>query len=188
MKRFLFNKALRILLITNGLILVAAAMLGPIYALFVEDIGGDLLAASLTGGIFALAAGVTSLFAGKFADKVKRSELIIAFSYALTGVGFILYLFVNSILFLFGVQILIGFSQAVYNPAFDALYSKHLDKGQAGREWGAWEALNYFSTTVGAIIGGLIVTYFGFNALFIAMSILCFISSIYIFYLPKKIL
>ena len=53
MKRFLFNKALRILLITNGLVLLTGAMLGPIYALFVENISGDLLDASLTGDFFA---------------------------------------------------------------------------------------------------------------------------------------
>ena len=35
------------LLFTNSLIIVAGAMLGPIYALLVEDIGGGLLDASL---------------------------------------------------------------------------------------------------------------------------------------------
>ena len=39
----LFNKAIKILLITNGFILIAGAMLGPIYALFVKKIGGDQL-------------------------------------------------------------------------------------------------------------------------------------------------
>jgi len=74
MKRFLFNKALRILLITDGLVLIAGAMLGPIYTLFVEKIGGNLLDASLSGGIFAFGAGITTLIAGKFADKFKEKE------------------------------------------------------------------------------------------------------------------
>jgi len=37
MTRLYFNKALCILLSTNAMILTAAAMLGPIYALFVEQ-------------------------------------------------------------------------------------------------------------------------------------------------------
>jgi MFS family permease len=188
MKRFLFNKALRILLITNGLVLLAGAMLGPIYALFIENIGGDLLDASLTGGFFALAAGITTLIAGKFADKNKRDELIVAFGYAVMGLGFLLYIFVNSIWFLFGVQILIGFAEAFYSPAFDALYSKHITKKKAGREWGAWESINYFSIAIGAAIGGLIASNFGFTSIFAIMSALCFISAIYIFHLHKRIL
>jgi len=188
MKRLLFNKALRILLITNGLVLLAGAMLGPIYALFVEDIGGDLLDASLTGGFFALAAGITTLIAGKFADRNKRNELIVAAGYAIMGLGFLLYIFVNSIWFLFGIQILTGFAEAFYSPAFDALYSKHITEKKAGREWGAWESMNYFSVAIGAAIGGVIASRFGFNAIFMAMAALSFISAIYIFSLNRKTL
>ena len=186
--RFLFNRGLRILLITNALILIAGAMLGPIYALFVEKVGGSLLDASLTGGIFALVAGITTLIAGRYADKIKEKRYIVAFGYSLMGVGFFLYTFVNSIWFLFVVQAIIGFAEAAYVPAFDALYSKHLTKKKAGREWGAWEATNYFTAAAGAGTGGLLVTYFGFNIIFIIMGILSVISAIYIFLLPKRIL
>jgi len=188
MKHFLFNKALRILLFTNGLVLLSGAMFGPIYALFVENIGGDLLDASLTGGIFALAAGITTLVAGKYADKNKRDELIVASGYIIMGIGFILYMFVNSIWFLFGVQILIGFAEAFYSPAFDALYSKHITEKKAGREWGAWESMNYFSIAIGAVLGGFIATQFGFNTIFAIMAILCFSSALYMLNLSKKIL
>ena len=188
MKKLFLNKALRILLITNGLVLLAGAMLGPIYALFVEQIGGDLLDASLTGGFFALAAGITTLIAGEFADKNKRDELIVASGYAVMGVGFLLYIFVDSIWFLFGVQILIGFAEAFYSPAFDALFSQHLSIKKAGRAWGSWEAINYFSVAVGAVVGGFIVTKFGFNPLFMIMAAFCFISAVYIFSLHKSVL
>lgn len=188
MKRLLFNKALRILLLTNAMVLIAGAMLGPIYALFVEKIGGSLLDASLAGGIFALAAGITTLIAGRYADKAKEDELIVVWGYFVMGIGFLLYIFVNSIWFLFSVQVLIGFAEAFYLPAFDALYSKHLTKRKAGREWGAWEAINYFSIACGAAIGGLIVTKFGFNTIFVIMAILCFLSAIYIYHLPRRVL
>ena len=104
------------------------------------------------------------------------------------GIGFLLYTQVNSIWFLLLVQVLIGFGDAIYNPAFDALYSEHLDGGKDGTEWGAWEALNYYATAVGAFIGGFIVTKFGFNPLFIIMGILCFSSALYVYFLPKKTL
>jgi len=188
MSRLFFNRALRILLITNAIILIAGAMLGPIYALFVEEIGGDLLDASLTAGMFALAAGIATLIAGRYADKIKENELIVVFGYTMMGVGFLLYLAVNSIWLLFLVQMIIGFAEAIYSPAFDALYSKHLTQRQAGRQWGTWEAANYFSVAIGAVIGGFIVSQFGFSILFVLMAILSFASAVYIYHLPRKVL
>jgi len=179
------KKALKILLVTNSFVLLAGAMLGPIYALFVEKIGGSLLDASLTGGVFALTAGIATLIAGKFADKLKRKELIIVFGYTAMGIGFLLYTLVNSIIFLLAVQVLIGLAEAMYSPAFNALYSKHLTRNKAGQEWGAWEATNYFSIAIGAAAGGAVVTNFGFNAIFIAMAVLCFASALYIYNLPR---
>ena len=187
-KIHLFNKALRILLTTNGLILVAAAMLGPIYALFVEQIGGNLLDASLTGGMFALAAGVTTLLSGKYADRIQRDELIVVVGYTLIGIGFLFYTAVESILPLLLVQVLIGFGEAVYSPAFDALYSSHLSEHKVGREWGAWESMNYFTAAGGAIFGGLIAANFGFDALFVIMALICFGSAAYIYLLPHRAL
>lgn len=71
-KLLFFRKGLNILLFTNAMILLACAMLGPIYALFVEEVGGDLLDASFAGGAFAIAAGVTTLISGRYTDKVNK--------------------------------------------------------------------------------------------------------------------
>lgn len=188
MKKRFFNKALRILLSTNSLILLSAAMLGPIYALFVEKVGGDLMDASIAGGIFALVAGLTTLISGKYSDKIKQNELIIVLGYTIMGIGFLLYFWVSSIIFLFLVQAIIGLGEAIYSPAFDAVYSKHLNQKKSGLQWGAWESMNYFTTAIGAIIGGAIVTYFGFQTIFIIMAALCFSSALYIFHLKRSTL
>lgn len=188
MRRLSFNKALRILLSTNAMILMVAAMLGPIYALFVEKVGGDLMDASIAGSIFALVAGLTTLVFGKYSDKVKENELIIVLGYIIMGVGFLLYFWVDSIIFLFLVQALIGFGEAIYSPAFDAVYSKHINKHKSGTQWGAWESINYFTTAIGAVVGGGLVTFFGFQILFLIMAILSFSSALYIYHLKRNIL
>ncbi|MBI2636636.1 MAG: MFS transporter [Parcubacteria group bacterium] len=155
MRILFFNRALRILLWTNAMILLAGAMLGPIYALFVEKIGGDLLDASFAGALFALAAGFASLVSGKYADAIRENELIIAAGYVVMSIGFFSYLFVDSVAQLFLVQVIIGLGGAVYAPAFDAVYSKHLDGRRSGAQWGAWESMAYFTTAFGAAAGGL---------------------------------
>lgn len=94
----------------------------------------------------------------------------------------------GSIIALFLVQALIGLGEAIYSPAFDAVYSKHLDKKHSGIQWGAWESTNYFTTAAGAIIGGIIVTSFGFQSLFVVMGILCIGSALYIYSLRRNVL
>ncbi|MCK9577947.1 MFS transporter [bacterium] len=185
---FSFNKQIKILLMTNGTILAATAMLGPIYALFVEKIGGSILDTSYAFCTYAFAAAVTTLISGRYVDKLKENELVLVCGYLIIGMAFFGYLFVNSIWGLLIVQVLIGFGEAIYAPAFDALYSKHLDGRQAGREWGAWESIYYFMISFGAITGGFLVVTFGFSTMFIIMGCLCFLSALYIFRLPRKVL
>lgn len=136
MKHLFFNKALRVLLIADGIVSLAGAMLGPIYAFFVEEVGGDIFDAGITSAVYFLTAGITSLMAGKYADRIKENELIIVFGYAVMGIGFLLYLAVNSIWFLFVVMVVTGFATSIYAPAFDAIYSKHCSKNKAGLQWG----------------------------------------------------
>jgi MFS family permease len=182
------NKPLKILLATNGIILMAAAMLGPIYALFIEEIGGSLLDASYAGAIFALVAGITVLLSGSYTDRVKNPERIIAFGYIVMGSGFFLLTFVSSIWFLLAVQGLIGFGEAIYSPSYNAVYSKHLTKNEAGRQWGYWESMSHFTAVIGALLGGYIATTFGFDTLFICAALFCLASATYILILPKKVL
>lgn len=181
------NKALRILLVSTSLILLAGAMLGPIYALFVKDLGGTVIDAGLTFGVFALAAGITTLVSGHYSDKIKNREKVVVFGYFLMGVGFFLFLAVDSIWSLFVVQGLIGIGEAIYAPAFDALYSKNLDKDKEASGWAAWEASYYFATAIGAPVGGFLVYYFGFGPLFVIMGLLCFMAGVLLHFLKKRI-
>lgn len=183
-----FNKALKILLLSSWIFLVAGAMMGPIYAIFVEELGGSILDASLTGGIFSFVAGITAILSGSITDRLKENELMIVLSYTLMGIGFFAYIFVHSVRSLFLVQIFTGFSEALYYPALDAVYSKHLSSGNQGKQWGIWEAIDYFAIAIGAWIGGIIVSYLGFHVLFMIMSSLCFISGLYVFLTPREVL
>lgn len=182
------NKGLRILLVTNAMILVCSAMITPIYAFFIEDVGGDLLDASFAGTIFAVTAALTTFITGKLSDKVREGELFVVFGYSLIAIGYFLLIFVDSVGFLLMVQILLGLGEAVYSPPFDALYSKHIDQGRAGLEWGAWESTNYITIALGAFAGGIVANTFGFDFLFLVMGIISAFSAVYILLLPRKVL
>lgn len=180
------NKSLRILLLISGWVSLAGYMIGPIYALFVQKVGGDILDASLAGAVFALASGATMYAFGKFDDRVREHELFMALGYMIAGVGYLAYLWVGNVWMLLVVQIVIGFGNAVSAPAFDAAYSAHLSKNKGGSQWGVWEAMNQWVTAVGALIGGVVATAWGFGPLFVLMAIICFGSSLYVLRLPSR--
>ncbi|MBD3250251.1 MAG: MFS transporter [Candidatus Pacebacteria bacterium] len=182
----LFNHAISILLFTNALVRLSNGMLTPIYALFVISIGGNLLDASLSGGVFALVAGLTSLVSGKLADELKESELMLVIGYLIMSFGYLLFFFTRTIPALLLAQALVGLGDAIYFPPFDAIYSKHAAKKMESSTWSLWEAMNYFTLAIGALLGGYLVMEFGFRVIFILMAGLCFISAAYIYFTPRK--
>ena len=175
------KKPTKILLLTNWLVLISAAMIAPIYAIYVEQIWGDLMDASIALGLFALTAWIFTLLSWNFTDKIKNKTLLIVLWYILIWIWFFLYTIVDSIMFLFAVQILIWIWEAIYSPPFDALYWESLKKNQRWFGWGVWEFTNYFTIAIWAFTWWLMVTYFWFNSIFISMWILCFVSALYLY-------
>lgn len=184
----IFNQPLRILLSTNALVLIASAMFIPIYALFVDDIGGDIFDVGYTAAVFAVAAGLMTLISGNITDRVKRKELLVVIGYMTVGIGFVSYMFVETLTSLIIVQALVGFGLAFYAPAFDVLYTNNLREKKSGIQWAAWESMDYFTSAIGALIGASIVSLLGFDAMFLVMAALCFASAVYIYFLPKRTL
>lgn len=181
-------KGLRVVLFTNILVLIAAAMLAPIYAVYVEGIGGDLLDAGIAASLFAVAAGITSLVSGRVADKVKHKHILVGVGYLLTGVGFVVHAFVGSVWQLFAAQVFIGLVQASYEPVFDGLYTKFIGNvKRASSRWSLWEAGNYFSVAIGSLLGAAIVAFISFQALFMIMAALCVSSGLYLLVIGKRL-
>jgi MFS family permease len=168
------NKTLKLLLAANVFFIVAAGLIGPIYALFVEEIGGDYLAAGSAYAAFSIAAGGLMFFISRWEDHVKHKEKLVVGGWALSCVGFFSYGLVQNPSQLVVVQAILGIAMAVTTPAYDAMYSEYLDKGKFASEWGLWETTYYIVTAFAALFGGAIVQAWGFPTLFNLM----FLSSL----------
>ncbi len=191
LKRFLAfgfyrNPALKALLITDALMLTAEAMLVPIYAVFVQQVGGDILDAGITAAALAFGAGVACLAAGKYADGLRDKKQLIAACYAITGLGFLAFTLVGNVWQLAAIQVVIGLVRAFSEPVFDAFYSANLDKSKEAEGWAGWEATAYFVTAGGSLIGAAVVAVTSFDTMFIFMAVLCFLSSLYLFRVPSS--
>lgn len=180
------RRVIKILLWADGWCVFALGMLGPIYAIFVQKIGGDILDASWAYFAFMISQGVALFFLGRIEDKTIHREWYVTGGYVLIAISSLGYLFVENQLTLVVVQIIAGLGGAVLSPAFDSLYGDSVDKKRKASEWGYWEGMGFIVTALGALLGGYVVNLWGFETLFVAMFIASVVSVIISFRLWKK--
>lgn len=180
------RNGLKILIAADALGTLALGMIGPIYAIFVEKIGGDILDVGWAYFLFTFTSGIVLYLISKWENKVAHKEKLIVIGYLINALGCFLYLFTDTQAKLLIVQVILGIGVAVVSPAFDSIYSHFVNSDSEASEWGAWEAMGYFVAALGAVAGSVIAHRFGFDTLFIFMSVAAFIGAIVSFLLFRK--
>jgi predicted MFS family arabinose efflux permease len=163
------KKELKILIAVSAFYNMAAGLFAPLYAVFVEQIGGDLLTAGSAYSAYAFAAGILIFILSKWENKFKHKEVFVIMGYMTHAIGFFGYLFVTKPQHLFLVQAIFGIASAINTPAFDGFYTDHVEKGRSVLDWGVWESMKWIVIGLSAIIGGYIASFYGFRTLFTVM-------------------
>ncbi len=172
------KKQLRLFLAIDGIYAVAFGLLGPIYAIYVQGIGGDILDAGIAWSIFMIISGLGIMVSGKIQNTSTKLSRILMYGYLIRAAAFAGYIFVSTTLHLFLVQAVLGFALIINAPATYSFYTKHVEKGKFASQWSAWESVWYIAQGCAAIIGAVIAKYLGFATLFGAMAILSLISAL----------
>ena len=187
-RKFMFSRALRFLLLISSLFMFAFAMFSPIYAIFVEKIGGGITEASGAWAIFGITSGLLTFLAGKYENKMKETELAIAWSQFVVCIAYVLLYFTHTSHMLYLVMIILGIGEALYWPAFHAVYGKHVDGKKSTWQWSIYDGLAYIVPAFGAALGGWLVANYGFSLIFIIMAAISFACGVLIIFLPRRIL
>lgn len=179
------HKVLKILIFSSIFYNFSAGLFGPIYAIFVQQIGGTILTASIAWAIYTFFIGILLLLFGKFEDRVNKRKLFVV-GRLINTVGITGYLFVDSPFSLFIVQGILGVAIAIMNPTFEAIFSRGLDIGKESGEWSLWEGSINIVYAGAALIGGSIASVFGFKTLFLFMAFSSAVATIVATMLLKK--
>ena len=184
----IINKSLKVLFLSNSLLVFASALLGPLYAIFVTGIDEKILSVSFSWFAFLASAIFFTYLVAKYGDRVKEKEYMLLGGYIIRAVVWIFFIFVSNIEQLIILQILLGIGEALCNPSFDAIFASHLDKGKPVADYSIWKMVEKIAIASGTLIGGIIVSLFGFSPLFIIMSSTAFISFLIVLFQPRKLL
>ncbi len=167
-------------------------MLGPIFAVFTERIGGDVLDVAWAWAIFLAVTGVLIIYVGKYSDRLREKhgrEKLMIVGYALNTIFTFAYIFVDTPMELFFVQAGLGIAVAFAAPTWLALYDQYSDNKHDGYMWGLEGGQMRLVQAVAILIGGLLVKYFSFVTLFLIMGCIQLLATIYqakILYLTKR--
>lgn len=158
----------------------------PIYAVFVQKIGGDILDASGAMAAFLITQGICTILVHRMKWTKKQRIWLLGIGWLIWTLGIALYLTISSVFMLFLSQMVTALGNAIADPILDEELSLHTDRKLKEFEWGFYEGIQSFMQGIAAIIGGLIATYYGFSILIYTMIISAGIScSIIMGYIVK---
>ena len=173
------NRYIKTLLYGANIWYLGEGMLGPLFAVFTEQVGGDILDISWAWAIYLILAGILYIVVGKITDKYNNAAQIMVIGYGLNAMFTFGYLFVSSPWHLFIVQAGLAIAAAMATPTWDSLYAKYEDKKHAVFQWGLAGGEAQIITGIAMIVGGYIVSYISFNALFLTMGTIQIIATVY---------
>jgi predicted MFS family arabinose efflux permease len=169
----------RNLLISTNIWYFGEGLLGPLLAIFTKSIGGDLLDITWAWAIFLVFTGVLNMVFGYLSDHKYGKEKLMVAGYFLNAIFTFGYLFIKTTYGLFFIEAGLGVAAALSTATWDALYAKYSDRKTDGSIWGVHEGWAKIITAAAIIMGGLIVNYFSFKALFFIMGIIQTAAAIY---------
>lgn len=182
------NKALRTLYLYNGIFVFAGGMLGPLFALFVEEIDKSVFSVSLTWFVFLFSATIFMVFVEKYGDQVMEKEYLLMGGFLIRAIVWFLFPFIGTLFWLIVAQILLGLGEALGTPAYDVIFAEHLDKDRHVKEYTDWKLISNIVGSFAVLLGGILVKYTGFSILFFLMGMMALISFFGILWTPRKVL
>jgi len=178
------NKIIEVLIKTNVVMTGAWGFINPFFAVFVtkqiED--GSLVVIGIASAIYWLLKSVLQTPIAKLLDKLPSEDddafalLIGSFLISIVPFGFLISVKAIHIYFLY---ILLAFGDALRVPSWNAIFTRHIDRGKENREWGINSSLMGYILALTTLAGGWIAEKIGFQGVFIFGGIVSILGSLF---------
>ncbi|MFH1662035.1 MAG: MFS transporter [Candidatus Falkowbacteria bacterium] len=179
------NPVIRILTFCDLIVISAFGLITPIFAIFITQSidGGTIEVAGIAYAVLFLSESIFQIPLATIIDKIKGEKddfLALVIGSIIFSVVPILYIFISTPIELYIVQFIYGFALAMTGPSWYAIFTRHIDRRREGLEWGIYRTLTSLGSAIAASLGGFLITKFGFDYIFILISALSFVGSIFI--------
>lgn len=169
------DRALLALYVMNFLTSAGFGVFGVVMTLYMHSVGVDLVGLGVVFSVFGLVMGIAGIFFGAHSDVVGRKPYLVL-SLLLRGFVTFFYTQATNVVVFVVLQALIGVSNALSGATVSALMTDLTKDSERGRKFGRMGGFGWLGTGLGYFVGGAFSQFFGFQASFIFVSILTFIS------------
>jgi len=171
------TRPIRLLLLASSLWYLSEGLLGPLFAVFTERIGGDLLDITGAWAAYLIASGVAYPIFGRLINRSRWKFRVIAIGYALNTVFTFAYLLVTDTHQLLIVQVGLGIAEAISTPSWDAFFASQLPDRNDTFAWGIANGHTQLISGIAIAIGGVIAKFVSFQALFLTMGTISLVAT-----------
>lgn len=153
-------------------------MLGPLYAIFSEKIGGDVLDLTWAWSAYLICTGFCYILIGKLFNRRGYKVQMMVLGYTLNALLTFGYLWVSSPLQLFWIQVGLGVAEAIGTPLWDSLYASSLHREHQTYAWGLSTGQSQIVSGLAFALGGVLTYYYSIELLFIAMGCIQLLAAV----------
>lgn len=172
------NRATKLLLTASSLWYFSEGLLGPLFAVFSEQVGGDVLDITAAWAVYLIVSGIAYPLVGRVLNRSTWKYRMIAVGYALNTLFTFSYLLVSDTTHLLLVQVGLGIAEAISTPSWDAYFASQLGEKEDTFLWGLASGHTQFISGVAILVGGLIAEFISFRALFVTMGCISLVATI----------
>ena len=195
MSKFI-NKIITVLIVSDFFFNLGWGLMGPVFAIFIiQNITMGNIAESAKIAGFAtffywITKSLLQIPIGYYLDKNHGEKDDFQFLFigtmmmAFVPLGYII---VTQAWHIYLLQIFYGLGAAMAIPPFAAIFTRHIDKGREAAAWSMYSTFLGIAVGVAGGIGGVTVAIFGFQYVFIFVSIFTIFSNILLFAIKDDI-
>jgi len=182
-KHLPLNKVIRVLILADFVLLTGFGFVLPVFALFVIQYiqGGSVMVVGLASFVYWFTLSLVLIPIGKYLDK-KRGEkddlYFVSIGTSLGAIAVFGFIFAYLPWHIYLLQGIYAIGMGMNIPGYTAIFTRHIEKGREALSWSTRAALIGIGAGIAGALGGVVVHFFGFQILFLGVTILLLISAI----------
>jgi len=178
----------KVLLLTAFLANFAEGLYTPVYAAYVEEVGGGLVDAGLSWSVNLIVFGLLALLLSRVQDRSRGKVWYLVAGYLLSALSSALFALASTPWMLYVVQFIRGLSWAMISPVWDSFFTLYVDKKRATVEWGYYEGGWSIAMGLGSAAGGILLAFAPFHVLFTLSFFLNVLAALAVFLYRREFL